>query len=602
MRIQYNTQGLSRIDYKAKVAKILGRTPIYKDEFSNEFSQSYGINISACCCPNCGGEIFGRWNTCKCNYDYRVDPRYTYEGAQYKEFCKNRLDIQDVCDEAYSDYKIARYEAADFAELELCPLCGKELLHEDGYFVQTCLIKHIDGEFYKEKVCIVESSSIGPDGKRTTNYELDNLDSIFAYLKKRRLQIEQKQARDQVLQTVKQLDIAVIQNISPNTLNTIKETALSLQDYLQQLIRLESNIYFLTEHLTVLYQRKRESSRVALGTKLESAEYIRKETENARLAIQPLEKALQKEQVKPLAPASIAYPKKPTAPCAPTPPLLATPGFFNKKRVRAENEAKTFRYNQEMERYQQKQVEYEDAVAAYERQTEACRREEARQKEEHRQIKERAIQKAQDALFAAQTKYNELKATEETRIAELLATPVPADAVDAMFGKEITEAENLLKDLFHTRNALYAFNIIFSKYRNIVAISTFYEYLMTGRCSSLEGADGAYNLYESECRADMIISQLSVVIESLEQVKQNQYLIYSALQSIRMDLDELSSTMNAALTSIQCIEATTVEMSGQIEKIAENADVIAHNTAVTAHYSKVNAELTNALGYMIAFK
>ena len=53
--------------------------------------------------------------------------------------------------------------------------------------------------------------------------------------------------------------------------------------------------------------------------------------------------------------------------------------------------------------------------------------------------------------------------------------------------------------------------------------------------------------------------------------------------------------MNKALTSIQSIDTHTA-------KIAETSEVIAHNTAVTAYYSKVNAELTNALGYMVAFK
>lgn len=39
-----------------------------------------------------------------------------------------------------------------------------------------------------------------------------------------------------------------------------------------------------------------------------------------------------------------------------------------------------------------------------------------------------------------------------------------------------------------------------------------------------------------------------------------------------------------------------------MEHISRNSDVVAHNTAVTAYYSKVNTELTNALGYMVAFK
>lgn len=60
--------------------------------------------------------------------------------------------------------------------------------------------------------------------------------------------------------------------------------------------------------------------------------------------------------------------------------------------------------------------------------------------------------------------------------------------------------------------------------------------------------------------------------------------------------------MEKALTSIQHIEANTTQMSGYLEHISQNSDVIAHNTAVTAYYSKVNAELTNALGYMVAFR
>ena len=36
--------------------------------------------------------------------------------------------------------------------------------------------------------------------------------------------------------------------------------------------------------------------------------------------------------------------------------------------------------------------------------------------------------------------------------------------------------------------------------------------------------------------------------------------------------------------------------------IAKNSDVIAHNTAATAYYAKKNAELTNAMGYLVALR
>ena len=36
--------------------------------------------------------------------------------------------------------------------------------------------------------------------------------------------------------------------------------------------------------------------------------------------------------------------------------------------------------------------------------------------------------------------------------------------------------------------------------------------------------------------------------------------------------------------------------------IAKNSDVIAHNTAAAAYYAKKNAELTNAMGYLVALR
>ena len=94
---------------------------------------------------------------------------------------------------------------------------------------------------------------------------------------------------------------------------------------------------------------------------------------------------------------------------------------------------------------------------------------------------------------------------------------------------------------------MYNLNVVFGKYRDIVALSTFYEYLVSGRCEKLEGSDGAYNLYESECRANLIISQLSKVIELLEEIRNTQYMICDLLESIRNSLSTMNSTMNMAL-------------------------------------------------------
>lgn len=59
------------------------------------------------------------------------------------------------------------------------------------------------------------------------------------------------------------------------------------------------------------------------------------------------------------------------------------------------------------------------------------------------------------------------------------------------FEKRLISNKNKLK-------RLYEKNIVFPKYHNLIAISNFYEYLKSKRTESLEGENGAYNLYEKD--------------------------------------------------------------------------------------------------------
>lgn len=68
-------------------------------------------------------------------------------------------------------------------------------------------------------------------------------------------------------------------------------------------------------------------------------------------------------------------------------------------------------------------------------------------------------------------------------------------------------------------NSLYCAGIIFPKYRNLIAISSIYEYFESGRCNTLTGHEGAYNIYENEIRLNRIIVQLDIVIDKLERNK-----------------------------------------------------------------------------------
>lgn len=80
-------------------------------------------------------------------------------------------------------------------------------------------------------------------------------------------------------------------------------------------------------------------------------------------------------------------------------------------------------------------------------------------------------------------------------------------------------------------DSLYKIGVIYPKYRNIVAVSTIYEYLSSGRCDRLDGPNGAYNLYEMELRQNIIIGQLSSIVENLNQIRNNQFTLYNELVS-----------------------------------------------------------------------
>lgn len=115
---------------------------------------------------------------------------------------------------------------------------------------------------------------------------------------------------------------------------------------------------------------------------------------------------------------------------------------------------------------------------------------------------------------------------------------------------------------------LYALDFIYPKYRNLPALTSIYEYFMTGRCTTLEGPNGAYNLYETELRMDTVISQLNTVIENLEAIKQNQYMLY---QQVR----QMKETLGAIHQEIGVIRGCTIE--------------IATLTALNTYYNAISA-------------
>lgn len=124
---------------------------------------------------------------------------------------------------------------------------------------------------------------------------------------------------------------------------------------------------------------------------------------------------------------------------------------------------------------------------------------------------------------------------------------------------------------------LYDKNIIYRKYCPLPALTSMYEYFVTGRCTELTGPHGAYNMYEDEVRKDTVISQLNTVIENLEQIKQNQYMLYQQVKSINENTQVITSELRQ-------IKGYTVQIAQLSALNAYYAALNERNTRITMYY------------------
>jgi len=160
------------------------------------------------------------------------------------------------------------------------------------------------------------------------------------------------------------------------------------------------------------------------------------------------------------------------------------------------------------------------------------------------------------------------------------------EQIKAQKGKEelsgvYTKLSALLGDTSSKLEEIYSLDIVHPKYRNMIAMCTILEYFETGRVSELAGPNGAYNLYESELRQNLIINKLDTVISQLDQVKNNQYTLYKEI-----------STANETIRS----------MANNISAIADDTRNTAANSAITAYYSGITAYNTGIIKWQNAFK
>lgn len=138
---------------------------------------------------------------------------------------------------------------------------------------------------------------------------------------------------------------------------------------------------------------------------------------------------------------------------------------------------------------------------------------------------------------------------------EKISTLVPSyEATQQAYNQSIASCEETLENL-------YSKDIIFSKYRNLVAVSQFYEYFISGRCTTLEGHEGAYNLYEIEARQNIIITKLDRAINLLEEIRDTQYQLLEAIAASNALLRDIANNTAAIAYSNAAIAYNTAAIA-----------------------------------------
>ena len=136
-----------------------------------------------------------------------------------------------------------------------------------------------------------------------------------------------------------------------------------------------------------------------------------------------------------------------------------------------------------------------------------------------------------------------------------------------LINASISQYDNALTSVKNTLNTYYSKNLIHPKYRNLTALMYIFEYFDTGRATTMVEA---YNFYEEEFRLDKIISQITVVIENLNTIIDNQFDI---MQSVKESTKKIQETSNMLIAKAHEISENQVKITESLDSIDENIEI-----------------------------
>lgn len=440
--------------------------------------------------------------------------------AEYvKDYFSRRYTLKISFDQQkYFDENII---VAEEDKDEKCPLCGGNLIKLDGVHYEDANQLAYDSHNHC-KLGLIQYLKILDYKRYFKNVKDENTTSSFKKLYN-------------ILSTRK-LNSFVKSNEEKNFSPKKIKSEINVGDYLENIVNIEKNIIFLKEeYLKVLEKVVEYELEINKFTALEQRRFkLPKITLNVKKPVMPIEKKEPKKPIKPI----FDLEK----------PILNGSGFFKK----IEYNQKQKEYLKKLEEFKQEEKKYDDEMIKYNKKLEIFYQNQSE------------LKKYQDELDLWNKKYD--KALEKYFTGKLDDVKIELD-----FYKKIqNDIESNLSSLYDYKNKLLSLKVIFPKYNNLEAWTTMLEYFKTGRVDGLTGANGAYNLYENEERANLIITHIDNLGDKLDEIKENQYILLSTMK----------------------------EINNNIKNIDDKTNKIEFNTAMSAYYDKLNNEKLKAIEFL----
>lgn len=482
---------------------------------------------------------------------------------------------------------VKRYNAGNYTSSNIrctiiteCPACGQE-------FIGTVYCKELSwnevsrASLWKIPKCHICGGEIFKNEAYSVWSPGAEADSMKEQLKAQIVQFESDKSRAEIEEwrgKIKPVDDMPADN---DVVKKIKSNIPSLKTYIHQLIDLSVWSRFLEEYIVKLDEEKMKSQKNRIATSVANKKSSERKTATQEKRLRAEIDALKQEfestdwGVVVIKPKRVVQPSAPkylaeNTPVKPAEPTLKQPNIFNKKKVLAENERLTKEYEQAVLVYEQELKTLEEIKAKnaalrekyiedMQRYQERAQAEKQRATEEREKLESEMALKKQEAEKELKKKIRNIR-KQIDKLDEADNAYLSSDKIETVLENEKDFCRSLLKTVWQAQNKLFSINVIYPNYRDVSALSSFFEYFNSERCYKLEGPEGTYNLYEAERRSDGFAN----FIRTVEDINKNQVVLYKELSAMFENLNSIVSELGKAVKAVNRKEAKKEEITDEI--------------------------------------